>query len=103
MLKTFIAPLTLGIAITFAAGFSRADDKNKCVIAVDGDNAVVQACKAGGIKRAKTTMKAMTKLAKEKGKKWECDTCHKNEQDWKLTDDGEKLFKELLELTKEAK
>ena len=40
----------------------------------------------------------MVKVAKDKGKKWECDSCHKNEEDWKLTDDGEKLFKELLAL-----
>jgi hypothetical protein len=38
----------------------------------------------------------MVKVAKDKGKKWECDTCHKNEEDWKLTGDGEKTFKELL-------
>ena len=28
--------------------------------------------------------------------KKECDTCHKNEDDWKLTADGEKLFKDML-------
>jgi hypothetical protein len=45
-------------------------------------------------------MKAMVKVAKDKGKKMECDACHKNEEDWKLTDDGEKLFKDLLALQK---
>ena len=59
---------------------------------------MVKACDKGGIKEAKKTMKAMVKVAKDKGKKWECDSCHKNEEDWKLTDDGEKLFKELLAL-----
>src|SRR5689334_14545140 len=86
-------------AILFAAGSAVAADP-ACTIAKKGDNAVVKACEKGGIKEAKKTMKAMVKVAKDKGKKWECDSCHKNEEDWKLTDDGEKLFKELLALQK---
>jgi ABC-type sugar transport system substrate-binding protein len=85
-------------ALAFAAGSAFA--ANDCTIAKKGDNAVVKACEKGGIKEAKKTMKAMVKVAKDKGKKWECDSCHKNEEDWKLTDDGEKLFKELLALQK---
>jgi hypothetical protein len=85
-------------AILFAAGSAVA--ANDCTIAKKGDNGVVKACEKGGIKEAKKTMKAMVKVAKDKGKKWECDSCHKNEEDWKLTDDGEKLFKELLALQK---
>ena len=85
-------------ALAFAAGSAWA--ANDCTIAKKGDNAVVKACEKGGIKEAKKTMKAMVKVAKDKGKKWECDSCHKNEEDWKLTEDGEKLFKELLALQK---
>jgi Na+-transporting NADH:ubiquinone oxidoreductase subunit NqrF len=85
-------------AILFAAGSAVA--ANDCTIAKKGDNAVVKACDKGGIKEAKKTMKAMVKVAKDKGKKWECDSCHKDETEWKLTDDGEKLFKELLALQK---
>ena len=87
-------------AIAFAAGSALAADAGPCTIAKKGDNAVVKACEKGGIKEAKKTMKAMVKVAKDKGKKWECDSCHKNEEDWKLTEDGEKLFKEMLALQK---
>jgi hypothetical protein len=86
-------------AIIFAAGSAIAADP-ACTIAKKGDNPVVKACEKGGIKEAKKTMKAMVKVAKDKGKKMECDACHKNEEDWKLTDDGEKQFKDLLALQK---
>ena len=86
-------------ALAFAAGSAIAAD-GACTIAKKGDNAVVKACEKGGIKEAKKTMKAMVKVAKDKGKKFECDSCHKNEEDWKLTDDGEKQFKDLLALQK---
>jgi hypothetical protein len=90
----------LGGFIAVSAPFSNAADAGKCTIATKGDNPVAKACAKGGIKEAKTTMKAMVKTAKgkDKSKKWECDGCHKNEDDWKLTDDGEKLFKDLLAL-----
>jgi hypothetical protein len=95
-----LGALSLGlVATTFPVNTSRADD-NKCTIAVKGDNEIVKACTAGGIKRAKIAMKSMQKIAKDKGMKVECDSCHKNETDWKLTDNGEKDFKKMLELVK---
>ena len=95
MLRTFTASLSLATLVAFAAPAAIAADA-KCTIAVKGDNAVVKACEKGGIKEAKKTMKAMVKVAKDKGKKMDCDTCQKNEEDWKLNGDGEKLFKDLL-------
>jgi hypothetical protein len=95
MLRTITAALFVSAAVLYAVPSASAAG-DKCTIAVKGDNAVVKACEKGGIKEAKKTMKAMVKVAKEKGKKWECDSCHKNEEDWKLTGDGEKTFKELL-------
>lgn len=94
----FAGVLTVGL---LAATASRAeDDKNKCVIAVKGDNDVVKACKAGGLKRAKTVMKAMQNLAKKHGLKHECDDCHKDEAsgDWTITKDGDEKFKKMLEV-----
>ena len=95
MLRTFTATLSLATLVAFAAPTATAAD-DKCTIALKGDNAVVKACEKGGIKEAKKVMKGMVKTAKDKGKKWDCDSCHKNEEDWKLSADGEKLFKELL-------
>jgi hypothetical protein len=67
-----------------------------CTIAKDATSEVGKACKEGGIKRAKAVMKAMTKEAKKKGVKHDCDTCHKNETDWVLTDGAKDKFKEML-------
>ncbi len=97
-LSVFACVLALTGARTFAA------DDNKCKLTDEKeDNQVTQACKVGGLKRAKAVMKAMTKAAKDKGKKWECDSCHKNEEDYVLTADGKKLFKEMVALLKDAK
>lgn len=101
MARVFRIALTLGLLFTAAAGTANAaEEKKECKIAVKGDNAVVKACKAGGIARAKATMKAMQKVAKEKGMKTDCDSCHKNEEDWALTENGEKDFHKMLELVK---
>ncbi len=103
MLRSLFASVAVvSLFALSSVGAARAEDDNKCKIAIKDDNAVVQACKVGGIKRAKATMKAMTKVAKEKGKKWDCNDCHKDESEgkWDLTKDGEKLFKEMLALVK---
>ena len=102
MSRKFTTALSAGAfgALVAFAGSTLAADAAKCTIATKGDNAVVKACEKGGIAQAKKTMKAMVKQAKDKGKKWECDSCHANEENWKLTDDGEKLFKEMVALQK---
>jgi hypothetical protein len=97
MLRTFTASLSLATLVAFAVPAFAADD-GKCTIATKGDNTVVKACEKGGIKEAKKTMKAMVKVAKDKGKKMDCDSCHKNEEDWKLNDKGKDLFKDLQAL-----
>ncbi|HEY0711741.1 MAG TPA: hypothetical protein VGF45_03650 [Polyangia bacterium] len=94
----FLAPLFAAAFAVVSFAPATADAADKCTIAVKGDNAVVKACEKGGIKEAKKVMKNMVKVAKDKGKKWDCDSCHKNEEDWKLNPDGEKLFKEMLAL-----
>ena len=95
--------LSLALLPTNAVGQDA--DKNKCTISIKGDNQVVKACAAGGLKRAKATMKAMQKAAKEKGLKHECDDCHKDESagDWTITKDGEEKFKKMLAVLAEEK
>ena len=100
MFRMFTAALSFSALVAFAAGPAIGADAGKCTISTKGDHPVAKACAKGGIKEAKKTMKAMVKQAKDAGKKWECDSCHKNEEDWKLTADGEKLFKEMLALQK---
>ncbi len=97
MVRKFITTLVLGGFAVFAARTVSAQD---CTLKTAGENPVAAACKKGGIKEAKKVMKAMVANAKKAGKKWECDTCHKNEENWALTGDGEKLFKEMVALQK---
>jgi hypothetical protein len=106
MLRLLCATLCAGLLSLglVAASANAEDDKNKCVIAVKGDNDIVKACTAGGIKRAKAAMKAMQNLAKKGGLKHECDDCHKDEaaSDWTLTKDGEEKFKKMLAVVAQA-
>jgi hypothetical protein len=99
MLRFFSRSLLAGLlTLTVFTGTSRAADE-KCTIAIKGEeNAVTKACKEGGIKKAKSVMKAMQKAGKAKGLKVDCDTCHKDETAgvWTLTKDAEAKFKELL-------
>ena len=98
MLRIFSGSLLAGLlTITLYTATSRAAD-DKCTIATKDDNAIVKACKEGGIKKAKSVMKAMQKKGKEGGLKYECDECHKDESaaNWTLKDGAEKKFKELL-------
>jgi hypothetical protein len=98
MLRSLCAALSVGIlTVTMFTATSHADD-DKCTIALKGDNDVVKACKEGGIKRAKATMKAMQKAGKAKGMKVDCDNCHKDEANgnWTLTKNAEDDFKKLL-------
>jgi hypothetical protein len=98
MLRFLCTSLLAGLlTVTVYSATSRADG-DKCTIATKDKNAVVDACKEGGIKKAKSAMKAMQKKGKEKGLKFECDECHKDESagNWTLKDGAEKKFKELL-------
>ena len=102
MLRLLSASLLAGlVTVTLFTATGRAAD-DKCTIATKGDSAVKKACDEGGIKRAKATMKAMQKLGKEKGLKFECDDCHKDESagNWTLNKDAEEKFKKLAAVQK---
>lgn len=85
-----VAGLSLG-----AVGIARADD-NKCTLATKGDSPTKEACEKGGKKEAAKTMKAMVKSAKGKGVVFVCDDCHKNNDDYALTDNATKDYEKLL-------
>jgi hypothetical protein len=61
------------------------------------EDPVEQACRAGGVKRAKATMKAMQKTGKELGLKFECDDCHRDESAgiWTLNRDAWEKYEKL--------
>jgi hypothetical protein len=102
MLRLLSSSLMAGlVTLTLFAASGRADD-NKCTIATKDGNPVAAACKEGGVKKAKAAMKAMQKAGKEKGLKFECDDCHKDESggNWTLNKDAEDKFKKLLAVQK---
>jgi hypothetical protein len=101
MLRLLFSSVMAGlVTLTLFAAPGRADDK--CTIALKEGNPVGDACKAGGIKKAKAAMKSMQKVGKEKGLKFECDECHKDESggNWTLNKDAEEKFKKLLAVQK---
>ena len=86
------------VSVEPAPAAPRFTDDGRCHIAIKGDSPVAHACADGGIKRAKATMKSMQKLGKERGLKFECDDCHKDEAaaNWTLSKGAEDKFKKLL-------
>lgn len=104
-LRTVLGTVTAGLLFAalaiLPAGAGAADDGD-CKIATDPTTEVGKACKEGGIKRAKAVMKAMTKQAK-KELKVDCDSCHKNEDDWTLTGDARDKYKEMLKIVGKEK
>jgi hypothetical protein len=76
------------------AGYTGPD---ACKLAVKGNSPVAQACRDGGAKAAKATMKDLVAKAKANGQKFRCDECHKDPQDiTKLAADAPEKFKKLL-------
>jgi hypothetical protein len=85
-----IAALLLGFTAT---GVARADDK--CKIATKGETPTAKACAKGGIPEAKKLMKDMVKQAKAKGEKFTCDGCHKDLDNYALTEHANDDYKKL--------
>jgi hypothetical protein len=88
--KFLIAALLLGFS---AAGVARADDK--CTIATKGETPTAKACAQGGRPAAKKLMKDMVKQAKDKKEKFTCDGCHKDLDNYALTDNANADYKKL--------
>lgn len=104
MKRLAFATLFLGTLCLALPRAGAADDDKPCTITKEtDDHQVGKACKEGGIKRAKAVMKAMQKVAKKNGMDVECDSCHKNEDDWALTSDAKEQFKKMLEIVAKAK
>jgi hypothetical protein len=86
---------TLGLSLG-AASIALGGDDNKCTIATKGDSPTAKACAEGGKKAAAKQMKVLVKTAKAKDVKFVCDDCHKNNDDYALTDNARKDFEKLL-------
>ncbi len=86
----FVAAIALGAARTVRAG-----DEGKCTIATKPDSPTGKACAKGGRAEAKKVMKDMVKQAKANGQKFTCDGCHKDLDNYALTNNATDEYKKL--------
>lgn len=93
----FAAKLSLAAFLVGALGTGAAiaGDEGKCTIATKGDSPTAKACAKGGRAEAKKLMKEMVKQAKANGKKFTCDGCHKDLDNYELTKDATEEYKKL--------
>jgi hypothetical protein len=86
----FAAAIAIGAARTVRAG-----DEGKCTIATKPDSPTGKACTKGGRAEAKKVMKEMVKQAKANGQKFTCDGCHKDLDNYALTNNATDEYKKL--------
>lgn len=88
--------IVLAAVVALPAVSAFAADGDKCTIATKPETDVGKACASGGVKAAKKVMKQMTKDAKSKGLKMDCDTCHKNDTTYELTSDAKQQMEKMV-------
>jgi hypothetical protein len=68
-----------------------------CRRAISGNSPVAQACREGGVRGAKATMKELVKEARSAGLKLACDDCHVDSTDFsQLNAEAPTKFRNLL-------
>ena len=93
---TSFAPAVLLFAASAigAVGAVRADE-GKCTLNTDPNTPTGKACAKGGRAEAKKVMKEMVKVAKANGQKFTCDGCHKDLDNYALTQNATEEYKKL--------
>lgn len=95
-IRTVFRSLILSACLAVPAASAVAADGGKCTIATKPETEVGKACASGGVKEAKKVMKEMTKAAKKKGWKGDCDSCHKDsEAKFDLTDNAKQEYEKM--------
>jgi hypothetical protein len=90
------SPSAISSSTVEGGGYSGPDP---CQLATKGDSPVAKACREGGIKSAKATMKELVKGARAAGSRYQCDDCHINDADYaQLGKGAEDKFAKLLAL-----
>jgi len=77
-----------------AVGAVRADE-GKCTLNTDPNTPTGKACARGGRAEAKKVMKEIVKVAKANGQKFTCDGCHKDLDNYALTQNATDEYKKL--------
>jgi hypothetical protein len=95
-----IAKLSVALflfAAVVAVGAVRADEgkEGKCTLNAKPDSPTGRACAKGGRAEAKKVMKEMVKVAKANGQKFTCDGCHKDLDNYALTQNATEEYKKL--------
>jgi hypothetical protein len=82
---------------TGAAQASAYSGPQPCTVAVRGDSPVARACREGGQKAAKNTMKNLITQARAGGASFRCDDCHLNTDNYAQLGTGvDEKFRRLL-------
>ena len=95
--KLSVALLLFAASAVGAARVVRADEgkDGKCTIATKPESPTGKACARGGRAEAKKVMKEMVKVAKANGQKFTCDGCHKDLDNYALTQNAAEEYKKL--------
>jgi hypothetical protein len=73
------------------------EDPQECRRAIKGDSPVARACRQGGVRSAKATMKELVKQGQVAGMRLACDDCHLDGVDFaQLSPDAPERFRSLL-------
>jgi RNA polymerase sigma factor (sigma-70 family) len=85
--------------LAFVFGRRALGGPGRCQVAL-GSGPVAEACRQGGLLRARATMKTLLKTARERGTRFECDDCHADEARgrWSLRAGAQQKFEELVRL-----
>jgi hypothetical protein len=76
---------------------SASDGAEGCRRAVTGDSPVARACRQGGVRSAKATMKELVKQGQGAGLRLACDDCHLDVADFsRLSPEAPEKFRTLL-------
>jgi hypothetical protein len=91
------APRTIEPTQPETTGGDDGEPNEPCRRAIKGDSPVALACREGGVRGAKATMKELVKEARGAGLKLACDDCHIDSTDFsRLNAEAPDKFRNLL-------
>jgi len=98
--KLSVALFLFAASAIVAVSAVRADEgqtgkDGKCTLNTKPDSPTGKACAKGGRAEAKKMMKEMVKVAKANGQKFTCDGCHKDLDNYALTQNAAEEYKKL--------
>jgi hypothetical protein len=100
MIQRLCFTLCLGVATGWLLQVGVGNAAQPCRIA-KGDSPVAKACAEGGVVRAKQSMRALVKQARDRGTSFMCEDCHQDVERYELLQPEAKAkFAKLLAATR---